>query len=56
MIMDFVFDSEENQNTIFFHLTKKSTKALDISLWLILDCFVRSLAFNISRLVSWLDQ
>lgn len=32
MIMDFIFDSEKNQNTIFFHLTKKSTKALDISL------------------------
>lgn len=56
MIMDFVFDSEENQNTIFFHLTKKSTKALDISLWLILDCFVRSLTFNVSRLVISIIQ
>lgn len=27
MIMDFVFDSEKNQNTIFFHLTKKKYKS-----------------------------
>lgn len=30
MIMDFIFDSEKNQNIIFFYLIKKSIKVLDI--------------------------